>query len=99
LSDLRPITEDEYSAWLETVIPEYAVDKVTSGEWSEESALELSRHDYEELLPGGRNTANNYLYTVLNSAGLPVGTLWFAAQDRGKQRVAYVYDVTIAWCS
>ena len=96
MADLRPITEDEYRVWLETVIPEYATDKVTSGQWSEESALELSRKEYEELLPGGRSTDNNYLYTVLSSQGLPVGTLWFAAQERGKQRVAYVYDVTVA---
>ncbi len=93
---LRPITEDEYRVWLEEVIPEYAADKVTAGQWPEASALELSRKEYEELLPAGRNTENNYLYTVLNPKDQPVGTVWFAAQERGAQRVAYVYDVTIA---
>ena len=95
MSALRPITDDEYFAWLEAVIPEYASDKVASGQWSEDSALDRSRKEYEEQLPNGKGTENNYLYTVLSSQGQPVGTLWFAAKDRAKQRVAYVYDVTI----
>jgi len=95
LSVLRPITGDEYTAWLEGVIPEYAADKVASGQWSEDSAVELSRKEYEGLLPGGKDTEDNHIYTVLGAAGQPVGTLWFAARARAKKRVAYVFDIAI----
>lgn len=38
MSVLRPITGDEYAAWLETVIPEYAADKVASGHFGHNQA-------------------------------------------------------------
>ena len=93
---LRPISDSEYVAWFDTVVPEYAADKVASGQWSEDSALDLSRKEYAELLPQGRNTENNHIYTVLSIEGEPVGTLWFVAKDRAKRRIAYVYDILIA---
>jgi GNAT superfamily N-acetyltransferase len=92
---LRPISDDEFNAWQETVIPEYAQDKVDSGQWPAESAVELSRKEYADLLSQGRSTENNYIYTVLSLDGLPVGTLWFVAKERAKRRIAYVYDILI----
>jgi ribosomal protein S18 acetylase RimI-like enzyme len=96
VSVLRPITEGEYVSWLETVVPEYAGDKVASGQWSKESALDLSLKEYAELLPHGKDTENSYLYTVVGTEGEPVGTLWFVVQERANQRIAYVYDILIA---
>lgn len=93
---LRPITDSEYAIWLESVIPEYAADKVASGQWPQEGALELSRQEYGQLLPEGKGTANNHLFTVLGAEGDRVGTLWFAVRERGGRRVAYVYDIEIA---
>lgn len=95
MSVLRPITEDEYTSWLETVVPEYASDKVASGQWPEESAVELSRKEYAELLPQGPATANNHMFTVLDAAGTTVGTLWFVAKERGSRKIAYVYDIYV----
>ena len=92
---LRPITDEEFNVWRETVIPEYAQDKVDSGQWPAESAIELSRKKYEELLPQGKNTENNYIYTVLSGDGQPVGILWIAAKDRAKKKIAFVYDILI----
>jgi ribosomal protein S18 acetylase RimI-like enzyme len=96
LSVLRPISDGEYAVWLETVVPEYAADKVASGQWSEDCALELSRKEYAELLPQGRHTENNHLYTVLGADGEPVGTLWFVVKERAQRRIAYVYDILVA---
>lgn len=50
---LRPMTQPEYAAWLAATIPEYAADKVASGQWAEDAALELSKKEYGELLPQG----------------------------------------------
>lgn len=96
MSVLRPISDDEFTVWLGTVVPEYAADKVASGQWAEDAALELSRKEYSDLLPQGRRTENNHLFTVLSVDGEPVGTLWFVAKDRAKRRIAYVFDVLIA---
>ena len=95
MSVLRPITDAEYDAWLEIVVPEYAEDKVASGQWPAETALELSRKEYAELLPRGKDTEDNHLFTVLNLHGGPVGTLWFVVKDRANRRIAYVYDIYV----
>jgi ribosomal protein S18 acetylase RimI-like enzyme len=95
LQTIRPITAAEYAAWVAEAVPAYAADKVASGAWAAGLALELSRKEFESLLPQGKDTADNYLYSILDSAGKPVGTIWFAAQDRGNSRIAYVYDVEV----
>lgn len=95
MSVLRPISDEEFATWLETVIPEYAQDKVDSGQWPAESAVELSRKEYSELLPQGLNTPKNYIYTVVGSNEEPVGTLWFVDKERANRRIAYVYDILI----
>jgi ribosomal protein S18 acetylase RimI-like enzyme len=96
MSVLRPITDGEYAAWLETVIPGYAEDKVASGQWPAETALELSRKEYLELLPHGKDTENHHIFTVLNPGGVAVGTLWFVAKEKANRRIAYVYDIYVA---
>ena len=39
---LVPMSEAEFTAYAAELIPEYASDKVRSGQWAEEKALELS---------------------------------------------------------
>jgi len=92
---LRPMTQSEYVEWLKKTIPAYAADKVASGQWSEEESLQLSTKEYEELLPQGLTTPDNFFYTIEDSDSGPVGVLWFAVTTRFNSRVAYVYDVEI----
>jgi ribosomal protein S18 acetylase RimI-like enzyme len=92
---LRPITDSEYSAWLAEVVPAYAADKIASGAWVEAGALERSLKEYEALLPEGRSTPDHHIHSILDAAGSAVGTLWFAVQERGTERVAYVYNVSV----
>jgi ribosomal protein S18 acetylase RimI-like enzyme len=94
---LASMSEAEFSQYLAVAIPEFAQDKVASGQWAAAEALELSRKVYADLLPGGLATPDHFLFTVREDAASPqaVGMLWFAAQDRGGQRIAFVYDVSI----
>ena len=90
------MTEPEFLAYLAVAIPEYARGKITSGQWAQADALALSRQGYTELLPSGLATPDNFLFTVRDGASsAPIGMLWFAAQARGDQRIAFVYDVGI----
>ncbi len=90
------MTEDEYLVFLEKSIPDFAADKVASGQWPEAEALALSRKAYEELLPQGIATPNNHLFTVRDPAtGAKLGVLWFGEQERGGKKIAYVYDIVI----
>ena len=92
---LQPMNELEYMAWLAKTVPAYAADKVASGQWEQNQALELSAAEYAELLPQGLGTPDNHLYTVRDAAGLRVGMLWFAVKTKFGSRIAYVYDVSV----
>lgn len=95
MATLVPMSESEYAAYVEEVVPSYAAEKVVSGQWTQEESLALSKQSFDELLPQGRQTPDNHLFTILDSQSVPVGMLWFAAQVRAGQRIAYVYDVSI----
>ena len=86
----------EFNAYAERSIPEYAQDKVDSGQWSKESSLELSRQEFDRMLPEGTETPSNFLFTVRDAVTQEnVGMLWYAVQDRAGECVAYVYDVLV----
>jgi ribosomal protein S18 acetylase RimI-like enzyme len=95
MPSIRPISAAEYASWLSEAVPAYAADKVRAGTWPAESALEMSRVEHETLLPQGKDTPGHYLYAIVAASGEQVGTIWFAAQDRGASRVAYVYGVEV----
>lgn len=96
MSAIRPMTESEFVAWRDETIPAYAEDKVASGQWSRADAADLSRKEFEELLPRGIETPDNHLFTIVDDDGQAVGTLWFAIQARSGAKIAYVYDVVVA---
>ena len=53
-----------------------------SGQWAKEQSLELARKALLELLPQGRQTADSYLFGVLNDQARLVGMLWIAANEQ-----------------
>jgi len=74
---LVPMNETELEAHLEKSIPEYAADNVAAGYWSEDEALERSRKAFNDLLPQGIKTENNYLFRIqLKENGEKIGTIW-----------------------
>jgi len=92
---LRSMTDAEFLAWREEAIPAYAADKVASGQWAEDDALELSRKEYQELLPDGVHTKDNHFFSILDREAAPVGVLWFAVKTKFAARIAYVFDVSV----
>lgn len=93
---LVPMGEAAFAAYLKSAVAEYARDKVTSGQWAEEDALALARAGFEELLPQGLATADNFLYEIrIAPEGPALGVLWFAVQERAGKKIAYVYDVLV----
>ena len=96
MTTLVPMSEAAFAEYMAASVPAFADDKVASGQWSADTALELSRQGYEALLPQGLATPDNYLFEIC-SATAPgvVGMLWFAVQERAGKKIAYVYDVMI----
>lgn len=91
-----PMNESEFSGYLADAVRDYARERVESGQWAEEASLALSRQGFDELLPHGLATPNDYRFKVRDPATRSdVGFLWFAVHERAAQRIAYVYDVLI----
>lgn len=92
---LIPMSISEFEAYLDHSIQSYAQEKIKSGNWRAEEGLELSRKEFDHLLPNGLETPDNYLYTIQNEDDEAVGILWVAKKDWGGKPKAFVYDVEI----
>ena len=96
MTTLVPMARGEFLAFAAEAVPAYAADKVASGQWKKEEALELSRKSFEERLPQGLATPDNYFFSIRGLAEeVSVGTVWIAVQDRAGSRIAYVYDLRV----
>lgn len=93
---LDPMTEAEYDTFEAATVPDFARQKVTSGEWTEEEALQLSRADHERLLPEGRKSPNQHLFTVRDAdSGEAVAMLWLALRMKAGRIEGYIYNIEV----
>ena len=92
---LEMMTKDEFQAYLEPAIAEYAAEHVKGGRWRPEEALEESRKEYMQLLPDGLSSVDQHLFSIKNDSGANVGLLWFAVRNQGGKRSAFIYDARV----
>ncbi|MCL4337275.1 MAG: GNAT family N-acetyltransferase [Candidatus Thermoplasmatota archaeon] len=94
--NLVPITDKEFDAFLDKSVKNYAIEKVKSGNWPEEGSLERSMAEFKRLLPNGKDSKDNFIYKIVESAtGEPVGTIWVALTQRGELPGAFIYDIEV----
>jgi ribosomal protein S18 acetylase RimI-like enzyme len=75
----------------------YADDNVASGRWPIEAAFERALEDFDQSLPQGLSTPNNFVYEIRDAAlEKAVGVIWFAVVEKNSIRSAFVYDVEVA---
>ena len=93
---LKPMSQAEYEEYRRHSVPNYARNKVESGEWAEETSLDQAKEVFDELLPQGIDTPGHYLYQIIDEWDeVPVGVIWIAERERAGQAGAYIYDVFI----
>jgi ribosomal protein S18 acetylase RimI-like enzyme len=86
----------EFLAYIAESIPDYAREKVKSGQWLEATSLGQAQAGFNELLPQGIATPDHHFYNLKDTVTqTSVGSLWFAVQERASEKIAYVYDVFI----
>ena len=95
--NLIPMTVEAYEDYLLEMAPDYAREHIEAGNWPEEGAEERAIQEmWDVYLPEGVATKDNYLFTLFDpKIGQKVGMLWYAIQEKGKQRQAFVYDVIV----
>lgn len=93
---LIPIEKSDFEAFLEREIIEYAQDKVKSGNWLAEEALEKSHAEFLSLLPDGPQTKDQFVFTILNEhTNQKLGVLWVQVKMDEVHRRAFICDFVI----
>ena len=92
---LVPMTEEDYHQFLQHSIKNYAEEKTKAGNYKAEDALQQAEKEFQELLPEGKETPNQYFYNIENESGQKVGIMWVATHEFRGQREAFIFDVEI----
>ena len=93
---LLPIEQHDFDAFLEREIFDYAQDKIKSGNWLPEQAMEKSRAEFQSLLPDGLATKDQYVFTIFDDeTGNKLGVMWFQAKQDDPRRRAFINDFVI----
>ena len=90
LTKMHQANFDDYMA---TAITTYASEKEDNGSWPKADALSNAETAYQQLLPDGLLTADNYLYMIQEKSE-NLGYIWFA-KDNQNQGTAFIYDFEI----
>jgi ribosomal protein S18 acetylase RimI-like enzyme len=90
------MNSNAFAGYRDTAAAGYADDNITSGRWPKEGALQRSYEDFDESLPQGLATPDNFLYEILSSrTEATVGIIWFAVVSKNGIKSAFVYDVEV----
>jgi ribosomal protein S18 acetylase RimI-like enzyme len=93
---LRPVREDEYTAFQARSQAGYAASIEHEGGWTHEKAVEKAERDFAEVWPDGRPLPDQLVYVVEDETGERVGDLWLAEREVSGRKALFVYDVEIA---
>ena len=89
--NLVPMQQEDFEPYLERGIREYAEDHVRNGNWPAEGSLERSKAEFEQLLPDGVHSKDQFLYSIIDESGKKIGWLWVQV----KEEKAFIYDFLI----
>lgn len=89
----RQMNDDEFNKFMESSISDYAQDLIKSGRCTEETALECSKKEFHDIVPHGRDTVNNFFYTIVNSENEDVGVIWY---EKHSETLVFICDFLIS---
>ena len=93
---LTPIEQSDFDTFLEQEIVDYSQDKIKSGNWLAETALEKSRAEFMSLLPDGLQTKDQFIFTILDDTSqTKLGVLWVQVKMDENPRRAFINDFVI----
>ena len=93
---LIPMNRQSFEIYMENSMTSYADEKVQSGSWAPETALELSRQSRQKLLPLGQETPGHHFFSIVEEhTGQEVGCIWYGLLEEAGKTIAFVYDFLI----
>jgi len=92
---LRPVTRDEFEAWLPRQMAGYAAMIAASGAMPAPAAREKAQRDTARSFSGGFSTPGQFVFRVM-AGDVAVGWLWLGVPGPDPDpRMAWVYDIEI----
>lgn len=73
----RQMSDNEFDRYMEWSILDFSKDLVKAGRCNEDVAYERSKAEFDEMLPQGKNTVNNFIYVMVNTKNEDVGFIWY----------------------
>lgn len=93
---LKPMNETEYRRFLDYAIADYAEEKVRAGNYAPVDAMVLSTQEYQELLPDGVDTKDNFLLMLVDEAiSKTVGFIWLMLQQTGTLHTVVIVNILV----
>jgi len=93
---LVELDEASYRKYRETLVRDYAAEKVRAGLWSPDEAEQESAKEVDGLLPDGPATPDQYIYSVEDQfAPAEIGMLWISTRETGVGRSVWIYDIIV----
>ena len=90
---LIPMAQEDFEAYCERSIREYAAEHVRTGNWKESESLEKARAEFKKLLPNGLQSKDEFIYSIVDeSTGQKMGILWVEIKMDETPRRAFGYD-------
>jgi ribosomal protein S18 acetylase RimI-like enzyme len=90
---LRPMTEEEYEAYVPHATETYALDLARNNLVSEEEGWARSRRSFDTELPDGIHTPDQRLLIAEDAEGRVVGYLWLAR--KAETDTLFIYDIEV----
>ena len=92
---LRPVTRDEFDAWLPRQMASYAELIASSGAMPAQAAREKAEQDTARSFSRGYGTPGQHVFRIM-AGGVPVGWLWLGVPGPDPDpRMAWVFEIEI----
>jgi ribosomal protein S18 acetylase RimI-like enzyme len=94
--ELKPMTEDEFHAFFEYAVQDYAEGLVEAGNCDQAHALETSRQTNNQVLLEGWATPGQSFCSIWDQAtGASVGSIWYGVRHQGGRTTVVLYVLVI----
>lgn len=92
---LMPMTDADYAAYQDRLIPDHVDEHVRAGNWPADEAEAKARDQLCEILLDGIRIPDHSLYRLEADGPEPVGIVWFGLVRKGAKVSAFIYDIVI----
>lgn len=93
---VEPMTPEEYAAFVDYSLVDYADSGFRAGQFATPAeAMDAAKHQFAQILPGGRTTPGHEFLTIRRDDGTRVGTLWLAYPPARGSNGAFVYSLAV----